>query len=127
MLRASTLLAIVAALTLIGNLGRSATAQGTPTSAQDIPPVLELIRETAHVLAEDPAWHDRILEDPVVAGVESVTGAAVTIRVIVKCTPNDHYAVQRELRERTKEAFDREGIHVPVPTPAPPAPPSAGT
>src|SRR5829696_3306833 len=40
MLRAPTLLAIVAALTLIGNLGRSATAQGTPTSAQDIPPVL---------------------------------------------------------------------------------------
>jgi len=40
MLRAPTLLVIVAALTLIGNLGRSATAQGTPTSAQDIPPVL---------------------------------------------------------------------------------------
>ena len=97
--------------------------------SQDIPPVLELIRETAHVLSEDPAWHDRILEDPVVAGVESVTGAAVTIRVIVKCTPNDHYAVQRELRERIKEAFDREGIQVPLPTsPAPPAaPPGAAT
>src|SRR5918993_4599537 len=40
MLRASTLLAVVAALAVIGSLGGSATAQGTPTSALDIPPVL---------------------------------------------------------------------------------------
>jgi len=91
--------------------------------SEDIPTVLELIRATADELADDEAWRDRILEDPVVAGVESVTGAAVTIRVIVKCTPNDHYAVQRELRERIKEAFDREGVQVPVPSgPAAPAP-----
>ena len=92
---------------------------------QDIPPVLELIRATAEALAEDEAWRDKILDDPVVAGVESVTGAAVTIRVIVKCTPNDHFAVQRELRERIKEAFDREGIQVPLP-PAPAAPAAPG-
>jgi small-conductance mechanosensitive channel len=83
--------------------------------SQDIPTVLELIRATAEEQAEEEAWRDRILEDPVVAGVESVTGAAVTIRVTVKCTPNDHYAVARELRERIKEAFDREGIQVPLP------------
>lgn len=95
---------------------------------QDIPTVLEVIRATANELAEDDAWRDRILEDPVVAGVESVTGAAVTIRVIVKCTPNDHFAVQRELRERIKEAFDREDIQVPLPpAPAPPAAPSGAT
>jgi moderate conductance mechanosensitive channel len=92
---------------------------------QDIPTVLELIRATAEELAQDEAWRDRILEDPVVAGVESVTGAAVTIRVIVKCTPNDHYAVQRELRERIKEAFDREGIQVPLPPGPSPAAPAA--
>jgi moderate conductance mechanosensitive channel len=93
---------------------------------QDIPPVLELIRVTADELAEDEGWRDRILEDPVVAGVESVTGAAVTIRVIVKCTPNEHYAVQRELRERIKEAFDREGVQVPV-SPGPAAPSASTT
>ena len=95
---------------------------------QDIPTVLELIRATASELAEDEAWRDRILEDPVVAGVEAVTGAAVTIRVIVKCTPNDHYAVQRELRERIKTAFDREGVQVPVTaSPASPAAPPGPT
>ena len=93
---------------------------------EDIPKVQELIRVTADALAEDEAWQDRILEDPVVAGVESVTGTAVIIRVIVKCTPNDHFAVQRELRERIKEAFDREGVRVPVP-PVPVAPTAPGS
>lgn len=82
---------------------------------EDIPRVQELIRETADAMAQDEAWKPKLLEDPLVAGVESVTGNSVTIRVIVKCTPNDHFGVQRELRERIKEAFDREGIRVPVP------------
>ena len=93
--------------------------------SQDIPSVLELIRVTADDLADDEAWRDRILDDPLVAGVESVTGAAVTIRVIVKCAPNEHFAVQRELRERIKETFDREGVQVPV-TPGPAAPSAPG-
>ena len=59
---------------------------------EDIPSVQEVIRETADAMAEDEAWREQILEDPVVAGVESVTSAAVTIRVIVKCTLNDHFA-----------------------------------
>jgi small conductance mechanosensitive channel len=94
---------------------------------QDIPTVLELIRATAEDVAEDEAWRDKILDDPVVAGVESVTGAAVTIRVIVKCTPNDQFAVARELRERIKAAFDSAGIQVPLPPPGPttPAAPAA--
>ena len=39
----------------------------------------------------------------------------MTIRVVVKCSVNEHFGVQRELRERIKTAFDREGIQVPVP------------
>jgi small-conductance mechanosensitive channel len=82
---------------------------------EDIPRVQRLIGETAAAMAEDEAWKDKILEPPTVAGVESVTGTSVTIRVIVKCAPNEHFGVQRELRERIKEAFDREGVRVPPP------------
>jgi len=63
----------------------------------------------------EPAWADKVIEPPTVAGVESVTGTSVTIRVIVKTAPNEHFGVQRELRERIKEAFDREGVRVPPP------------
>jgi moderate conductance mechanosensitive channel len=82
---------------------------------EDIPRVQRLIGEVAAAMAEEDDWRDKILEPPTVAGVESVTGSSVTIRVIVKCAPNEHFAVQRELRERIKEAFDREGIRVPPP------------
>jgi small conductance mechanosensitive channel len=82
---------------------------------EDIPRVQRLIGETAAAMAEEDGWKDKILEPPTVAGVESMTGTSVTIRVIVKCAPNEHFGVQRELRERIKEAFDREGVRVPPP------------
>jgi moderate conductance mechanosensitive channel len=88
---------------------------------EDIPRVQSVIREVADAMAEDDDWVEKIVDDPVVAGVESVTGNAVTIRVVVKCKVNEHLGVQRELRERIKAAFDRESIRVPVPV-FPPAP-----
>jgi small conductance mechanosensitive channel len=82
---------------------------------EDIPRVQRLIGETAAAMAEEDPWKDKVLEPPTVAGVESMTGTSVTIRVVVKCAPNEHIGVQRELRERIKEAFDREGVRVPPP------------
>jgi moderate conductance mechanosensitive channel len=81
---------------------------------EDIPHVQNVIREVAETMAQDEDWDPKFVGDPVVAGVESVTSSAVTIRVVVKCTVNDHFGVQRELRERIKAAFDQEGIRVPV-------------
>ena len=92
---------------------------------EDIPRVQALIGETAQAMYDDEAWQPKLLEVPTVAGVESVTGNSVTIRVIAKCTPNEHWGVQRELRERIKEAFDREGVRVPPPV-FPPASPGVG-
>jgi small-conductance mechanosensitive channel len=82
---------------------------------EDIPKVQRIIGETATAMAEEESWSEKIIEPPTVAGVESVTATSVTIRVIVKCSPNEHFGVQRELRERIKEAFDREGVRVPPP------------
>jgi small-conductance mechanosensitive channel len=82
---------------------------------EDIPRVQTVIGEVAEAMADDVAWAEKIVDDPVVAGVESMTGNAVTIRVVIKCKVNEHLGVQRELRERIKTAFDRENIRVPVP------------
>jgi small-conductance mechanosensitive channel len=82
---------------------------------ENIPRVQQIIGETAAAMAEEDGWKEKILEPPTVAGVESVTGTAVTIRVVVKCSPNEHLGVQRELRERIKAAFDRESVRVPPP------------
>jgi moderate conductance mechanosensitive channel len=88
---------------------------------EDIPRVQRLIADTAQAMYEDEEWAPKLLEAPTVAGVESVTGNSVTIRVIAKCAPNEHWGVQRELRERIKESFDREGVRVPPPVYPPPS------
>ena len=75
--------------------------------------VLPLIREVARDLDGTPEWETRLLEEPVVAGVESMTGGVVTIRIIAKCAPNENFPVSREIRERVKAAFDTAGVRAP--------------
>ncbi len=81
---------------------------------EDIERVQDIIRATLHDLDEDPVWRDRLVEMPVVAGIEQITGTTITVRVIAKCVPNEHLGVQREIRERVKAAFDTNGVKVPV-------------
>jgi small-conductance mechanosensitive channel len=96
-------------------------SQGWSTALVDIPVgynesldmVLPLIRKVMHELDESEEWTTRLLEEPVVAGVESMVGAVVTVRVIAKCAPNESFAVSREIRERVKAAFDQAGIRAP--------------
>ena len=65
----------------------------------------------------DAVWEarDDVLEEPEVWGVEKLTANAVVIRLVVKTLPSDQYDISRELRQRLKEEFDREGIEIPFP------------
>jgi small conductance mechanosensitive channel len=105
-------------------------SQGWATALVDIPVaysenlerVLPLIRSVVHKLDESPDWQDKLLEEPNVVGVESMTGTSVTIRVVAKTAPQEQYGVSREIRERVKAAFDEQGIKAPAFTPfGPPA------
>jgi len=96
-------------------------SQGWSTALVDIPvgysesldTVLPLIRKVVHDLDESEDWKTRLLEEPVVAGVESMTGGVVTVRVIAKCAPNESFPVSREIRARVKAAFDEAGVLAP--------------
>ncbi len=100
-------------------------SQGWSTAIVDVPVsyaerlerVLSIISEVVHAMDTDPDWQDRLLEEPVVAGVESMTGNAVTVRVTAMCAPNENLAVQRELRQRIKDAFDAAGVKAPATVP----------
>jgi small conductance mechanosensitive channel len=63
---------------------------------------------------EDPDYDDLLLGKPTFAGVESVSGEAVIIRITAKAAPEKQINVARTIRERMKLAFDRAGIVVPV-------------
>ncbi|AKU17392.1 mechanosensitive ion channel family protein [Luteipulveratus mongoliensis] len=96
-------------------------SQGWSTAVVDVPvaydqpieTVLTVLREVATTLNQEEPWKDRLLEVPEVAGVESVAGGVMTIRIIAKCAPNENFSVSRELRERSKVALDRAGVRGP--------------
>ncbi len=101
-------------------------SQGWSTAMVDIPVAYDedveraqqIIRDVVATLDQAPPWDEKLLEAPQVVGVESIVGGAVTIRVLAKTVAQEHFSVQREIRERVKLAFDREGVRSPVALPA---------
>ncbi len=97
-------------------------SQGWSTATVDIPvaydespeKVISVLREAMESMDADPAWDDKLLEEPHVVGVESVTGGTMTIRILAKCAPNQHWGVQREIRERGLTALAAAQIRGPV-------------
>ena len=111
-------------------------SQGWNTATIDIPvspkespeTVIEILREVATRMYDETEWRRTLLSPPTVAGVESITGTALTIRTFAKCRTNTHWSVQREFRERGVTALDAAGIHKPiVPAVPPPPTPANGT
>lgn len=76
--------------------------------------VIAIIEAAARPLAADPAWEERLLEEPRTVGVESIAGTSQTIRTVARCVPNENGGVQRELRRRIKDALDAAGIEPPA-------------
>jgi len=92
------------------------------TYGTDVDVASEIIKREADVVWKASA---QVLEEPELWGIEELGPTGVVIRLVVKTTPSDQWAVARELRARIKAAFDREGIEMPVltaqaaPNPAP--------
>lgn len=87
---------------------------------EDIERVLGIIRTEVEQIDDAPHWREVLREDLSVLGVESITGGTVTVRVLARCAPDENWGIQREIRRRVKEVFDREGIA------GPPIPPVGG-
>ncbi len=105
-------------------------SQGWSTAIVDIPVAydapldvaLGAARGAAAAMGGDATWDEVLLDEPTVVGVESMTSTTLTIRTTARCLPGENVAVQRELRERIKNALDAAGIQAPPPTPFGPRP-----
>ena len=75
----------------------------------------EVLARVATEVTNDPEWSAKVLEAPELLGVETYGPEGVTIRVTIKTKPAEQWSVMRELRLRLKEAFDQEGIALPLP------------
>jgi small conductance mechanosensitive channel len=69
--------------------------------------------DSAKSLAKDPKWRTRVIEQPEIWGLESVSGDALVIRLVMKTRANAKDDVARELRMRLKRAIDAMGITLP--------------
>ncbi|WP_243225508.1 mechanosensitive ion channel family protein [Microbacterium sp. CIAB417] len=79
----------------------------------DLETVEKAMLETAQELAKDPKWRTRIVERPEIWGLESITGDALVVRVVMKTRANAKDDVSQELRKRLKKALDALEIGVP--------------
>lgn len=79
----------------------------------DLDAVKDVVLTTAKLLSTDPEWRRKIIENPEIWGVESVTAEALVVRLVIKTRSADQWDVARELRLRVKLALDRMGVRVP--------------
>jgi small conductance mechanosensitive channel len=77
---------------------------------QDLPRVRETMKDTATQMWQEPRWHDVIMEEPEVWGVESVSSEAIVMRLVARTLPLRQWEVARELRERLKTALDEAAV-----------------
>ncbi|MFT4135911.1 mechanosensitive ion channel family protein [Microbacterium sp.] len=75
--------------------------------------VEESMLEAARSLAEEEKWRSRVLEQPEIWGLESVSGDALVIRLVMKTRAGAKEDVARELRMRLKHAIDELGLTLP--------------
>lgn len=100
----------------VGNL-----SQGWSTAFVDIPVaydenpqrVIEILDGVVGAFAVDQDYEPLLIDEPKVVGVESVVGGTMTMRIMAKTLPNEHWGVQRELRERSMEGLAKAQIRGP--------------
>jgi len=82
---------------------------------ENVDRVMEVIMEVANELWMDPDFKDRIMREPELLGVDSLSDSAVTIKLLIQTQPMSQWAVKREYLRRIKNRFDELDIEIPFP------------
>jgi small-conductance mechanosensitive channel len=77
--------------------------------------VVELLREVALQTYTEPGFHELMVAEPEVPGIERVSGSEVDYLMLAKVLPGQQYKVSRELRRRVKESFEQNKVKTPGP------------
>lgn len=103
-------------ITRIGNMSqgwaRVIIDLAVPVDA-DIDEVEKAMLGAAKGLAKETKWRSRIIEQPEIWGLESISGDALVIRLVMKTRSGAKDDVARELRVRLKRAIDALGVTLP--------------
>jgi len=100
-------------ITTVANLTRDfsiATINVAVDFSADPDKVMEILRETALSVRNDPAYKDAYLADPVLLGVDAIKGSQVVYPVQIKTLANKQWAAMRETQRRVRKALEQNGI-----------------
>ncbi len=105
-------------LTAVSNLTRSwsrAVVDIGVAYETSVDRALEVFRDEANLLWQDPAWKPKMLGVPDVVGVDELGDSGVILRTMVRTHPGKQWECAREFRRRIKNRLDQEGIEIPFP------------
>jgi moderate conductance mechanosensitive channel len=96
--------------------GWSTAIIDVPVSHEEDPGRVIMVLEEVAVEAENAEeLSDVLLERPTVVGVNALSATTMTIRLIGKTLPNQHWKVQRWLLEHSLSALAKAGVRSPSP------------
>lgn len=72
--------------------------------------VMQLLRDVAMSVREDPKYSSVYLADPVLLGVDSIKGSQVIYPVQIRTKANQQWAAQRETQRRIRLALEEHGM-----------------
>jgi len=82
---------------------------------EDVDEVMEVLKEIAAELQQDPAFGTDILAPLEMLGVDQFADSAVIIKCRIKTEPIKQWRIGREMNRRIKKTFDARGIEIPFP------------
>ena len=83
--------------------------------AEDSDRVVQVLQELAQEFYNDPDFHEDIVAEPEVPGIERISGHEVDYLMLVKVRPGRQFPVARELRRRIKACLEKNKIKAGTP------------
>lgn len=79
---------------------------------EDIDHVIQVLDKVCKEVKET---NKSIVDGPTILGISDLGEYGIDLTIVAKTNPMDQWGVERELRKKIKEAFDRENIEIPYP------------
>lgn len=79
----------------------------------DVAQAQESLLHTAKKFSQSPEWRRKVLAEPEIWGIESISAEALVVRLVVKVRGGEQWAAKRALHAEIKKALDEEGIDLP--------------
>ncbi|MBL1173593.1 mechanosensitive ion channel family protein [Pantanalinema sp. GBBB05] len=76
---------------------------------------LAVMQEVAQELYNDPAWHDQIVSEPKVLGIDRISHNGMTMTTWIETQPGQQWSIGREFRLRVRRALAENGIEIGTP------------